>query len=374
MTEPIRILHVVGSMNRGGTETMIMNLYRQIDRSKVQFDFMVHTSDKCAYDDEILELGGKIYRVPMFKGTNYFSYQNAWIQFFNTNQEYKIIHGHIGSSAAIYLKLAKRNGCFTIAHSHNTKSIGKNLKSFLYPYFSYPTRYIADFFFGCSKNAGSDRYGKKVVSSDKFKVLNNAIPANKYRYSNEIREQLRKKLNVEEKTVLGHVGRFSHQKNHQMLINIFQTLHKENPDTVLLLVGDGELRKSIENRVVDLGLSDSVIFTGVRSDIPELMQAMDVFVFPSLYEGLGLVAIEAQAAGLRCVVSDSIPKEAFVTDLIKSLPLEEPVDIWAKSILQYSKGYVRKNTYEVIKNNGYDILDIAKWLESFYLKKVEEQL
>lgn len=374
MTEPIRILHVVGSMNRGGTETMIMNLYRQIDRSKVQFDFMVHTSDKCAYDDEILKLGGKIYRVPMFKGTNYFSYQNAWIQFFNTNQEYKIIHGHLGSSAAIYLKLAKRNGCFTIAHSHNTKSIGKNLKSLLYPYFSYPTRYIADFFFGCSKNAGSDRYGKKVVSSDKFKVLNNAIPANKYRYSNEIREQLRKKLNVEEKTVLGHVGRFSHQKNHQMLINIFQALHKENHDTVLLLVGDGELRKSIENQVVDLGLSDSVIFTGVRSDIPELMQAMDVFVFPSLYEGLGLVAIEAQAAGLRCVVSDSIPKEAFVTDLIKSLPLEEPVDIWAKSILQYSKGYVRKNTYEVIKNNGYDILDTAKWLESFYLKKVDEQL
>lgn len=366
MRQPIRVLQVIGSMNRGGAETMIMNLYRQIDKSKVQFDFMVHTNQKGAYDDEIIKLGGKIYNVPRFKGTNIWTYIKSWKLFFDNHKEYKIIHGHIGSCASIYLGIAKRYGLFTIAHSHNTKSLGKGFKNKLYPLFVYPTRHIADFFFGCSKIAGIDRYGQKVVNSDRFAILKNAIFTESFIYSNVIRKKLRKQLNIEDKFVLGHVGRFSPQKNHQILVDIFKAVHDKNENTVLLLVGDGELRKSMENKVEKLGLLNNVIFAGVRTDIPQLMQAMDVFIFPSLYEGLGMVAIEAQAAGLPCIVADTIPKEAYITDLIKCISLKESVDIWAEAILKYDNGYNRRNSYKEVMDRGYDIIDTAKWLENFY--------
>lgn len=369
MSKPIRVLQVIWKMDRGGAETMIMNLYRQIDKSKVQFDFVVHTNQKGAYDDEIMNLGGKIYRIPRFRGTNILSYYNAWNQFFIDHKEYKIIHGHIGSCASIYLKIAKKFGLFTIAHSHNTKNTESGLKSKFYPIFVYPTRYIADYFFGCSKMAGIDRYGEKVANSDKFTVLNNAIFVKDFIYSREVRKNFRKQLNIEGKFVLGHVGRFSPQKNHQRLIDIFKAVHDKNEKAVLLLVGDGELRKSIEDKVEKLGLLNNVIFAGVRTDISQIMQAMDVFIFPSLYEGLGIVAIEAQAAGLPCIVADTIPQEAYVTDLIKCISLKESVYIWAEAILKYDNGYNRRNSYKEVKDRGYDINDTAKWVEKFYQTK-----
>jgi len=367
MSKPIRMLHVIGQMNIGGAETMIMNLYRQMDKTKVQFDFIVHTNQKGAYDEEILALGGKIHRVPQFKGSNFLSYKKAWINFFEKNIEYKVIHGHIGSSAAIYLSIAKRFGLFTIAHSHNTMT-ESTLKGKMYSIFSYPTRYIADFFFGCSNAAGVARYGKSVVHSNVFSLLNNAIKTSDFIFSNAIREKKRNELNLDNKLIIGHIGRFNKQKNHVFLIDIFNMIHKKNSDAVLLLVGDGILRKTIEEKVSKLGLKDNVIFTGVRSDIPELLQAFDVFVFPSLYEGLPVSLIEVQASGLPSVIANNITDEVKITDLVKDVSLKDTAEIWADEILKHAEFVNRRNCYQDIAKAGYDVTSTANWLQEFYIK------
>lgn len=356
-------------MHRGGAETMIMNLYRQIDRTKVQFDFAVHTNKKMDYDDEIIRLGGKIYSFPSFSGTNIIEYRRAWKSFFDEHNEYNVVHGHIGSSASIYLKIANNRGCYTIAHSHNTNSISKNLKNIIYPYFAYPTRFIADFFIGCSRMAGVDRFGEKVVSSkDKFAVLNNAIKTEHFVFSKEKRNLMRKELGIDNQLTIGHIGRFNKQKNHMFLLNIFKYISIENPNSVLLLVGDGELRSEIEDKIEQLGLSNNVVLTGVRSDIHDLLQAMDIFLFPSLYEGLPVTLIEAQASGLRCFISDSITNEVQITDLIKSISIDKSPMEWATEVLN-NKSYVRYDTSKSIKSSGFDIKETAIWLEKFYLEK-----
>lgn len=361
----IRILHVIGSMGRGGSETMIMNLYRKINREKIQFDFMVHTEKKFDYDDEIQALGGKIYRVPKFNGRNFSEYKKSWESFFNKHREHKIVHGHIGSSAAIYLKIAKKHGRFAIAHSHNTRDNSKSVRSYLWRVYSFPTRYVADYFFACSKQAGIDRYGKKAIGNN-FTVLNNAIDSALYRYSPDVRRSKRIELNIENSFVIGHVGRFEYQKNHEFLVDAFYEIHKRKDNAVLMLIGDGTLKPDITRQVSELGISDSVLFLGVRDDVPDLMQAMDVFVFPSRYEGLGIVAIEAQAAGLHTVCSDVLPAEAAVTKLLEPCSLEKGSNFWAKTILKYSSGYDRSDMKEEICEAGYDIYQTVRWLETFY--------
>lgn len=361
----IRILHVIGSMGRGGSETMIMNLYRKINRKKIQFDFMVHTEKKFDYDDEIHALGGRIYRVPKFNGRNFSEYTKAWEHFFIKHNEHKIVHGHIGSSAAIYLKIAKKYGRFTIAHSHNTKDSSRSIRSYLWRVYSFPTRYVADYFFACSKQAGIDRYGKKAIREN-FTVLNNAIDSALYQYSSEIRNNKRKELNIENSFVIGHVGRFEYQKNHEFLVNIFYEIQKSKNNAVLMLIGDGTLKSDITRQVSKLGISDLVLFLGVRDDVPDLMQAMDVFVFPSNYEGLGIVAIEAQAAGLHTICSDVLPGEAAVTQLLEPCSLEKGTDFWASTVLKYSNGYERNNMKKQICEAGYDIYQTVRWLETFY--------
>ena len=329
----IRVLHVLGGLNRGGAETMVMNLYRNIDRSKVQFDFIVHTKNKCDYDDEIKSLGGRVYNVPKYTGKNHFEYKKAWIRFFKEHSEYKIIHGHVRSTAAIYLKIAKKNGLTTISHSHNTSS-GKGLSAVVKNTFQYPTRYVAEYLFACSEFAGKWLFGRKSLHKDNFYILNNAIDGKSFIFDKKIREDKREEFKIKDRFVIGHIGRFHPQKNHDFLIDIFKKVHDINNNAVLMLVGDGELKQIIQEKIENLGLCDSVIFTGVRSDIPDLLQAIDVFVFPSIFEGLGIVAVEAQAAGIPCIVADTIPKEAYITDLIKSISLSEPVDVWSKAILK----------------------------------------
>ena len=367
MGEIKRVLHVFGRLNRGGAETMVMNLYRNIDRSKVQFDFIVHTTDKCDYYDEIKSLGGKIYSIPAYIGKNHFQYKKAWLNFLKRHQEYKIIHGHVRSTAAIYLKIAKKYGLVTIAHSHSTSS-GVGFSAIVKNILQYPIRYTADYLFACSSNAGEWLYGKKACQKEKFFIIKNAIDAKKFIYDEDKRNEMRREFNLEDKYVIGHIGRFNSPKNHKVLIDIFKELHDKNDKTVLILVGDGELKPIIEKKVADLELSNSVIFTGVRSDIPELLQAMDIFLFPSLFEGLGIVAIESQAAGLHCIVADTIPDEAFITDLIEKVSLNLSTDLWVEKILKYADGYERSNTYQKIKLSGYDIRKTAKGLEEFYLK------
>lgn len=365
----VRVLHVIGSMNCGGAETLLMNIYRHIDRSKVQFDFVVHSREKGFYDDEIGSLGGKIYRTSRFNVLNYWSYRSFWNKFFREHQEYQIIHGHINSSAAIYLSCAKKNGRTTVVHSHATRNVEKTFRSFVFKIFSYPIRYIADYFFACSKQAGIDRFGEKVVAGDKFKVLINGIDRDKFKFNSEVREAIRNELQVDNNTVIvGHVGRFTAAKNHDFLSDVYAKIKSENPNSQLWLVGAGELEEEIRNKCQRLQIEDSVRFVGVTDQVNEYLQAMDVFVFPSIYEGFGVALVEAQSSGLPCVVSENIQDEADIgAGLMHQLAICDGADAWAKKVLQVAETK-RQYTDNYVYDAGFDIGTIAKEMEAFYCR------
>ena len=367
----IRILHVIGSLNNGGSQAMVMNLYRNIDRSKIQFDFIVDRSDELFFAEEIKALGGRIYFLPTFNIKNIPIYKKEWKNFFEKNREYKIIHGHVRSTASIYLGIAKKYGLKTIAHSHNNSS-GKGIKALIKNVLQYPIRYIADYYFACSRNAGEWLYGKKVCKGDRFTIINNAIDSSKFIFKNATRQKVREKMNINEYFVIGNIGRFHHQKNHEFMINVFKAIHDKDKKTKLLLVGDGELLENIKKKVENLGLSKSVIFTGIRSDTNDLLNAMDLFIFPSIYEGLGIVAIEAQASGLQCVVSDAIQDEVFITNLVESISLKEPVELWAEKILSYKNNYQRYNRQSEIINSGFDIRKVTDQIQNLYFNIYEK--
>ncbi|WP_461818656.1 glycosyltransferase family 1 protein [Faecalimonas sp.] len=370
----IRILHVIGVMNRGGAESMIMNLYREIDKTKVQFDFVEHSNERAVFDDEIEKFGGRIYRCPKFVGKNYFAYKKWWDEFFeNEGKDYQIIHGHIGSTAAIYLKCAKKKEKYTIAHSHSSGT-DHSLHSLMYSILSYNTRNIADYFFGCSLAAGIDRYGHRVTENiEKFKVLPNAIDIKAYIYSLEVRKNVRKELGYSSnELVIGHVGRMTAEKNHAFILEIFRDICKVKSDVRLLLIGEGKLREELQQKTVDLGLEEKVCFTGIRSDVNRLMQAMDIFVFPSIYEGLGIALIEAQASGLPCIISDKIPNDGIVVkELVTKRSLEDSSEEWARHILS-RVNVPRMDTSNEIREHGFDIKETSKWLERFYIEKTEK--
>ena len=372
MSEPIRVLHVIGIMNRGGAETMIMNLYRHIDRSKVQFDFVENSSEPAVFDEEILSLGGRIYRCPHYNGKNHFTYVKWWNDFFKAHpKEYLIVHGHLGSTAAIYLSIAKKYGTYTIAHSHNSGT-DRGMKTLLYKAMSYNTRNVADYFFACSTPAGLDRFGKGIVNGNNYSILNNAVVIDNFSYKDNMRTEMRCQLGLTNELVVGHVGRFNPQKNHPFLLDIFAALLKKEPNAVLLLVGGGEDMPKIQAKAHALGISERVRFLGVRSDVADLMQTMDVFVFPSLYEGLPVTMVEAQAAGLPCLISDKVPPECILTDgLVDILPLSEAPETWAEKILE-KREIPRTDRRTEIAAHGFDITTEAVKLQEFYINAYEQ--
>lgn len=366
----IRILHVIGSLENGGSQSMVMNIYRKIDRTKIQFDFVVNRDSELFFANEIEDLGGKIFMMPRFDIKNITKYISEWINFFEKHPEYKVIHGHVRSTASIYLSIAKKYGLKTIAHSHSTSS-GRGLQSFIKNILQLPLRYISDYLFACSLDAGIWLFGNRACKKENFHLIKNAIDVDKYTFDLEKRNKMRTELCIDDKLVIGHIGRFSAPKNHTFLIDVFHKLHERNKNTLLMLVGDGELRKTIEKKVNHLNIQDHVIFTGIRTDIPDLLQAMDVFVFPSLYEGLGIVLIEAQASCLPCIVSDAIPKEAFVLNNIHTVSLKSSSEKWAEIIqnqLNLLHENSRYNTSKLIKKSGYEIVESTSWLENFYLE------
>lgn len=351
-------------MGRGGLETMLMNYYRHIDRSKVQFDFLVHRDFAADYDKEIKELGGHIYYVPAI---NPFSslYHKSENEFFQKHL-YTIVHSHLDCMSAYPLKHAQNAGVpVRIAHAHS-KNQDKDLK---YPIKiiskAFITRYATNLF-ACGQDAG-----RWMFNGNPFSVLRNAIDVQKYVYSPEIRQEIRQEFHIGKQIVLGHVGRFNPPKNHNFLIDIFYEYQKKNPNSILMLVGDGNGKQEIEKKAEDLGIREKVIFTGVRSDVNRLLQAMDVFVFPSLYEGLPVTLIEAQSAGLPCVISDQVPEECIVTNLVKQQPLSDSVQGWLRTIDEL-KNVKREDQSKVIKAAGYDIKENAKKLQEFYLKVYRE--
>lgn len=357
-----RILHIVTYMGRGGLETMLMNYYRHIDRSKLQFDFLVHRDFEADYDKEILSLGGKIYHIRRLIPWSHF-YKQELINFFKLHSEYRIVHVHQDCLSSVALKCAAECGIpARIAHCHSS-SQDKNIKYLFKLYYMRRIPKFATHYIACSKAAG-----QWMFSGHPFDILPNAIEINKYIYSLSTAKQIRARLGFDSSTlVLGHVGRFYPAKNHLFLLDILMQLKKQYNNTKLLLVGDGPLRKDIEEKAVSLGIRKDIIFTGVRSDVNDLMQAMDVFVFPSLYEGLGIAVIEAQASGLPCIISDCVPSESILTNCVIQLPLSAGVAVWVSKIMELSH-MARKNTFEEICAHGFDISESTQKLETYYFK------
>ena len=364
MNEPIRILHVCGVMNRGGAENMIMNLYRTIDRTKIQFDFVVHQNEKGVHDDEIISLGGNIYHCPSFSPSNYLRYKKWWNCFFKSHREYKILHSHIRSSAVVYLKLSKKHGIISIIHSHSTSN-GKGLKSIAKRILQAGLKKYADYFFACSYKAGEWLFGKKITESKHFFIFKNAIDLKQYQFDNEKRKMIRDEFSIDKSAlVFVHVGRFHQSKNHTFLINLFKLIASTYNNSRLLLVGDGELRESIKKQVDELNLNNQVVFTGIREDVPSILMAADCFLFPSNWEGLPLTVIEAQAVGLPCYVSQNVTKEVKLLDSLTFLPINQGESLWLNEILKH--GFKRTNSYNEIKTSGYDVNTTAEWIMKFY--------
>lgn len=357
---PIRILHIVTYMGRGGLETMLMNYYRAINRNRIQFDFLTHRDFRADYDDEIEALGGRIYRLPNLNPFSR-SYLDALDRFFAEHPEYRIVHSHLDCMSAIPLKAARKHGVpVRIAHAHSSRQ-DRDLKYPLKLLFKRGIARQATQLFACGREAGKWMFG-----TDDFRVLNNAIDAERYRFDPKVRQEVRSELGIPaDALVAGHVGRFMAPKNHGFLLRIFAEL----PDHArLLLVGDGVLRANIEQQAKVLGIRDRIIFTGVRTDVDRQLQAMDVFLFPSLYEGLGIVAVEAQAAGLPCLISDRVPMACKATELVTQIPLSAGAKAWAEAV-QKSADTPRRMTTGEIAGAGFDIAENAEWLEHFYISE-----
>lgn len=354
MSKPIRVLCVFSLLDRGGAETMCMNLYRKIDRSKVQFDFVKHTSNKGAYEDEIRDLGGFIYTAPEYRVKNHFSYCRWWKKHFLNHPEHVIVHGHYFTISAVYFNVAKKFGRITVGHIHATRvdSIVKSL-------YVKAIKYHADYKFACSTEAG-----KWIYKPYDFKVFPNAVDLDKFRYSQTIREKMRMQLGLTDELTLGTVANFSIVKNPMGLIDIFYEIYRRMPNVKLMWVGEGGLRTEIENRIRAKNLEERIILLGEREDVPDLLQAMDAFILPSFNEGLPVSVIEAQSSGLPCYLSNTITKDVDITGICKFLPVDKP-RLWAECIL--NRDYYRFDTSVYIKEAGYDINTTAESIQKFYM-------
>ncbi len=375
-----RVLQVFTALNRGGSETMIMNYYRYIDRTKIQFDFLLHRKHIGAFEDEIEDLGGRVFRMPAINPFFPKTYYKNLSNFFRENNSYKIIHSHINTFNGYPLKVAKKNNIpCRIAHAHialeplkvrnffNPEKRNEELKNTIKYTIKKSSYKYATHLMTCGEKAGNWLFDK-----NKFIVVNNAIKSSDFQYNEKLSLEKRVELGLNDSLVLGHVGRFYEQKNHVFLIDIFKSVLSKKSNAKLAVVGDGELRITIERKAKELGVFDSILFLGVRSDIPELLQMMDVFVFPSLYEGLPVTLIEAQAAGLKVFTSDTITREVALTNDIEFLSIKESPDYWANRILS-SVPYERKDNYDLIKEKGYDIEENARKLQEFYLEQSYER-
>ena len=337
----------------------MMKMYRAIDRSKYQMDFCINTNNECFYEDEIKTLGGKIYRISA-KSQSIKLFKNGLSDCIKSGN-YKYVF-RITSSAMGFmdLKIAKKAGARICSSRSSNSNDGKSIKAkaahvlgkLLY-------RKYADVKIAPSDLAAKYTFGKKAYRRGEVHILHNALDLNVYSFDEQTRYHIRKEFSIDDNVkIIGHVGRFSKQKNHTFLLDIFSEIHKKNPDTVLMLVGKGELEDKIKEKIKALNLEDSVIFTGVRSDIPALLSAMDVFVFPSFYEGMPNTVIEAQATGLPCLIADTITKEANVTGLVRYMPLKAPEE-WAKEALNMISD-TRMQTKKIMIENGYDIESVSK--------------
>ena len=343
MAEPIRILQIVNIMDRAGLETMIMNHYRAIDRSKVQFDFLVHRPQRGEYEDEIEALGGRVYRAPRLYPQHCLSYRKFMRHFF-AEHGYPVVHSHIDAMSAFPLAMARGCGVpVRIAHSHSDAA-DRDLK--------YPIKEAAR---------------RKLPAIATHYWACNAIDLEGYRFDAETRVRMRAELGIaEDQVAVGHVGRFSAVKNHAFLVDILAEMRREGTNAMLVLTGDGELRHEVERKASSLGLDASVRFLGLRSDVSDVVQAFDVLAFPSLREGIPLSLIEAQASGLPVLASDAVSAEAMVLPNAERLPLSAPVSEWARAVARLAEGGRTEDPIPVLAEAGYEIGASARSLMAEY--------
>lgn len=362
----MRVLHAIGSLNQGGSQSFVMNLYRAMDRSLVQFDFVIEHPGELYHAEEIKRLGGRVFEFEPLTGGNIFQYVRQWQDFFDAHDEWPIVHGHVRSTGAIYLSIAKKHGMHAISHSHSTAECA-GMKGRVKRVLEYPLRFIANDCFACSETSARWLFGDAVVNRGDVRIVPNAIDVASFRYSDSVRAEVRASLGLGDGFVVGNVGRLSAPKNHLFLLDVFEEVLRLRPDAKLLLVGDGELRRPIEESIERRGMEESVVMLGARDDVASLCQAMDVFLLPSLYEGFPVALVESQAAGLPAIVSDSVTDAVDIVDnLVERLSLDAPADAWAQACVARA-GSRRPDTMRDIVVAGYDVAENAANLCSYYL-------
>ena len=364
---PVKVLQIMGIVESGGVEAVIMNYYLHIDRSKVQFDFVMHQGSNPNYIAEVESLGAKVHEVtPYTKNIIKFTYE---IYKIIKEGNYKIVHSNMNSLSGFPLLAAYLAGAkVRILHNHTADTKEEGLRTVIKRVLRPFAKAFANRYWACSKLAGEWMYGKDAVMNNRVTVINNAIDLDKFAFNQEKRDELRKQLGLEGKFVVGHVGRFMKQKNHEFLIDVFVEVAKQKENAVLLLIGEGSLIGLIKNKVNALNLTGKTIFLGVRSDVADLYNVMDVFVLTSYYEGLPVVGVECQANGLPLLCSDNVTKEVVFSKAIELLSLDSGVRKWSSKVIEMGcnkRFYTRKD----IERVGFDVQVESKKLESFYIEK-----
>lgn len=368
----VRVLHSVSNMDRAGIETMLMNYYRHIDRNKVQFDFLCNKKKSGAYDSEVEALGGRIYRTPGLNPVKIPVYMKYMKKLFSEHKEYSIIEAHNGAFGVYALHGAKISDVpVRIYHAHGA-AITKDWKL--------PLKMICMKFlpsnmthhYTCGIAAARCYFGDKIVEAGDYEFIPNAIEVSRFVFNKDVRNRIRKEYNLEDKHVLGHVGRFMAQKNHAFLLDVFAEVVKKDEKAMLVLLGDGELMDTIKEKAKSLGIDKNVLFIGNVGNANEWYQAFDAFALPSVWEGLPVVGVEAQCADLPCVFSDNITKEIGLLDDAKFISTSEPISQWVDAVIEGFKRTERKDQSEVIKNSGYDIEVEAVKLQDRYLRLAGE--
>lgn len=356
----IRILHVLDKISvDSGVSSVVMNYYAKLQHNRVTFDFMLNEDTDTKTKEYILSKGSKIYLMPRLKVTNTICYIKSLKEFYQNN-DYQIIHGHVANSAVFYLGLAK-NVPHRIIHSHNTRSsdiFWKRIRNWFLTRF---LKHLANHYMACSNEAATFLFG----STDNVTILNNPIDIERFIFDKEKRKEIRTSLGLKDEILIGHVGRFSPQKNHNFLIEVFNELHKRNINTRLLLIGHGELYSDIVRKIKQLGLQEAVIFLGKTNDVGAYMSAMDVFVLPSLFEGLGIVGVEAQASGLQIFASEHVPRMMDVTNTVNFLKLDKTLWLHKLSTLQISH-HNRREMGEKVMGSRFDIKTQVENLYNYY--------
>ena len=371
MKEQVKVLYFVDRMLRGGIQSLIIDWISRFDKDKISVDvLLLDDGKKYELEDTLKDMGCNVYKLNNIwvrTPVDFIRESKALKSFFKEHHNYKVVHLHSSSKNYMVLKYAKKYGIpVRIAHSHNIDFQTKNpLKKFIGNIFKFFLKKYATDYFACSKMAGKWLFGEKIINSNKFKIIHNAIDYDKFKFSKSIRINKRKEFGFnEEDIVIGHVGRFTNQKNHSFLIEVFNECHKKNNNYKLLLIGTGVLENKIREKVKKLNLEKNVIFAGFRNDVNECIQAMDIFVFPSLFEGLGLGLVEAQASGIPCIATaNTIPNEVKINKNFKVIELN--VNKWVDSILKCD--LKRVESKENLINSNYLIENIVHELENKYM-------